>query len=50
MFSTRLFRLYSTKTENLPTRFILDVGAINGKCETLGDGETSVFLCERKTF
>ena len=26
------------------------VGVANGKCETLRDGETSVFLCEPETF
>ena len=25
-------------------------GVANGKCETLRDGETSVFLCEPETF
>ena len=26
------------------------LGVANGKCETLRDGETSVFLCEPETF
>ena len=26
------------------------IGVANGKCETLRDGETSVFLCEPETF
>ena len=30
--------------------FKIDVGVANGKCETLRDGETSVFLCEPETF
>ena len=30
--------------------FDYDEGVANGKCETLRDGETSVFLCEPETF
>ena len=26
------------------------LGVVNGKCKTLREGETSVFLCETKTF
>ena len=32
------------------TQYMLNVGMANGKCETLRDGETSVFLCEPETF
>jgi len=36
------------KTFGIPVVFIL--GAANGKCETLRDGETSIFVCEPETF
>ena len=29
---------------------VLKRAVVNGKCETLRDGETSVFLCEPETF
>ena len=29
---------------------LVKIGVANGKCETLRDGETSVFLCEPETF
>ena len=36
-----------TRFSKLNGRYI---GVANGKCETLRDGETSVFLCEPETF
>ena len=29
---------------------LITVGVANGLCETLQDGETSIFLCEPETF
>ena len=26
------------------------IGVVNGKCETLQEGDTSIFLCEPETF
>ena len=29
---------------------LANLGVVNGKCETLREGETSLFLCEPETF
>ena len=29
--------------------FMYSIGVLNGKCDTLQEGETSIFLCEPNT-
>ena len=52
-----IFACTKTKNTETPTNkvsFVFELGLIlgvaNGECETLRDGETSVFLCETETF
>jgi len=48
--SLRYFMLLA-KDKVLQTRIsVAGVAKANGKCETLRDGDTSVFLCKPKTF